>query len=281
MQQSWVAESGSTKTTWVCIDDPDQMPLRTSGLNPNYRSVADLAATLTEELPEDMRAQLGTLSFYGAGCAGDGPRRTMKAVLGAVFENATQLTVEHDLLGAALGLCGGKPGLVGILGTGSHACYFDGERIAAEAVSLGYMIGDEGSGADMGKRLVQDFFYQQMPVEVADAFSAYLALTREELIERIYRQPWPNRFLASLAPFLTRYMEHDYGNRLISNAFGHYVRLHIKPMAGQGGVVHFTGSIAYYFKPVLRAVLQQAGLEIGLVEPDVTQALASYFRQLR
>ena len=280
MPTSWVAESGSTKTTWVCIDDADLAPVRTTGFNPRYHSAADLTAALFEELPEAMRHEVTGISFFGAGCAGPEPRRTMQVALAAAFPQATQLSVEHDLLGAALGLCKGQPGLVGILGTGSHACYYDGECIAAEATNLGYMLGDEGSGCHLGKVLVQDFFYGRMPIAVADAFNAYLPLTRHELIDRVYRQPWPNRFLALLAPFLKNNLSEPYCQTVVAQAFSAFVRTHVLPLAPAGGEVHFTGSIAFHFKRVLQEVLRGAGLELGNLEPDVAQVLAAYYRAL-
>ena len=253
----WLAESGSTKTDWVCYQGPELgMQFATPGFNPSYLTPEQLRDELETALagrPWNVDL-IETFTWYGAGCAGMGPKMAMAQVLMQRFENAG-VTVQHDLIAAARATLGREPGLVAILGTGSHCCSFDGHFIEQEAVSLGYMLGDEGGGADLGRRLLRLYFYGQLPAEESSYLSQTLALTRDAAIERLYRRPWPNRWLASLAPHVAA--RPALRELVAAPALRSFVDTHLLPLASQNKHSEFAavGSISAQFEPELQAAL--------------------------
>ena len=198
-----IADSGSTKTDW-CLGNTktNSRTVRTGGINPFHQSVDEIkeviASTLTPQLGDT--TEFTTIYFYGAGCI---PEKTniVKTALAQNFPKANIL-VESDLLGAAHALCGKTAGIACILGTGSNSCFYDGEKITANISPLGYILGDEGSGAVLGKRLVGDFLKHQLPDDLCRDFLKEYDLTPALILDKVYRQPLANRFLAGLTPFL-------------------------------------------------------------------------------
>ena len=198
-----IADSGSTKTDW-CLGNTktNSRTVRTGGINPFHQSVDEIkeviASTLIPQLGDT--TEFTTIYFYGAGCI---PEKTniVKTALAQNFPKANIL-VESDLLGAAHALCGKTAGIACILGTGSNSCFYDGEKITANISPLGYILGDEGSGAVLGKRLVGDLLKHQLPDDLCQDFLKEYDLTPALILDKVYRQPLANRFLAGLTPFL-------------------------------------------------------------------------------
>lgn len=276
----WLAESGSTKTDWVCYAGPQAgMRFHTPGFNPSYLDNDRLRTELTLALdgrpwePEEV----GDFVWYGAGCAGEEPSARLQHVLTGFLPNAA-IRVEHDLLAAARATQGQKPGLVAILGTGSHCCAFDGTAIGAEAVSLGYMLGDEGGGADLGRRLLRLYLYGQLPPEEIEFLDDSLRLSREDVLEHLYRRPWPNRWMASLTrqialrPYLRQTVAFP--------AFRSFSENHLMPLAVRTGqtTVSAVGSVASHFEAELRTALEPV-LSLHTVLASPLEGLILYHQQ--
>lgn len=197
-----IADSGSTKTTWMEVESGNTVI--TEGLNPHFTSDAQFLAACQQV---NTHFQLSTLSvqlyFYGAGCGAATQRERVAAMLSKAF-GTDDVHVETDMLGACRAVCGHEAGLVGILGTGSNACYYDGRDITLQAVSTGYILGDHGSANHVGRRLLQDYLTGTMPNNIKTLFHKDFPLTNEQFMDAVYHQTNPNRFLASLAPFALR-----------------------------------------------------------------------------
>jgi len=260
----WIAESGSTKTDWACYQGPAAgARFASAGINPSYATpqAVDQALALAITSGPWATSTVASLIWYGAGCQGTEPNAVMQQALHKVWPGA-QIAVCHDLLAAARAALGAKQGLVAILGTGSHACYYSGNAIGQQAVNLGYLLGDEGGGADLGKRLLQAFFYNNLPGQEASFIQDALLLTRDQVINKLYRQPGPQTWLASLAKILA---QRPYLRAAIAQpALATFIKTHVLPLAHATGVntLGAVGSIAAYFKPELEAA---CGAQITLL----------------
>ena len=268
-----IADSGSTKTDW-CIGETTI--IQTTGINPFHQSVEtirkiisnELLPQLTEEVPID------SVHFYGAGCT---PEKSIsvKEALEVYFPQA-YIEVNSDLLGAARALCGKKPGIACILGTGSNSCFYDGERIVSNISPLGYILGDEGSGAVLGKRLAGDCLKKQLPEEICQSFLTTFALTPTDIIEKTYRQPQANRFLASLPPFLSAHREIPEIHLLLVSSFTDFFRRNIMQYDYKYHTVHFAGSIGWYFQEEVREAAKNLNIQTGLFIKNPISELVKY-----
>jgi len=269
-----IADSGSTKTDWALVEGGGVRRLTTAGLNPVHRSTGEIEATLRAEftLPAE---GLAAVFFYGAGCL-PALCEVMEGVLRRVFK-AGQVTVGSDLLGAARALLGHRAGVACILGTGSNSALWDGERIAAHVPPLGYILGDEGSGADLGKRLVAARFKGLLPSEVAEAFDRRYPTTEAEIVEAVYRRPGGGRFLAGFAPFLSEHLDRPATRAIVEAAFTDFFERNLLQYNDIRHLpVAFTGSVASALEEPLRAVLGRHGLTVGRVERAPMDGLVAY-----
>lgn len=203
-----IADSGSTKTTWMQVETGHKVV--TEGLNPHFTTdeVFLAACSLVRQKLSTFHFPL-SIYFYGAGCGSERQRERVKGLLQRAFDT-DQVEVETDMLGACRAVCGHEPGLVGIIGTGSNACYYDGDRITHQAVSTGYILGDEGSANHVGRRLLHGYLTGWMPYNVQELFHKVFPMTNEAFMDAVYHQPNANRFLASLAPFALRNVRFTY-----------------------------------------------------------------------
>ncbi|MBQ8520883.1 MAG: ATPase [Bacteroides sp.] len=256
-----IADSGSTKTDW-CMGDTHPM-IHTRGINPFHQSAEDIRRTLAEELLPRLPKEWSPshIHFYGAGCT---PEKSVivKEVLRTLFPQAS-VEVESDLLGAARALCRKEEGIACILGTGSNSCLYDGEKIIANVSPLGYILGDEGSGATLGKRLVGDCLKRQLPEDICEAFLKETGLTPAEIIDKVYRRPQANRFLASLTPFLSAHREAKEIHRLLVSCFEDFFRRNVMQYHRTDLRVHFVGSIARHFREEVEEAATAFGLQTG------------------
>jgi len=270
-----IADSGSTKTTWSLIEKTGKtQTCITSGINPFFLDKAGILHVLETEFTLPSEANVSVF-FYGAGCI---PSKTevLSEVLKMYF-STEKVSVNTDLLAAARALCGQSPGIACILGTGSNSCYYDGESIVKNVSPLGYILGDEGSGAVLGKKLLADILKNQAPGELAEDFYNTYSITAAEVLENVYRKPLPNRFLAQYTKFLAKHLDHPYIVLLIEDAFGEFIRRNLFQYEDcRQSPVHFTGSIAYYFKEQLREVLVKSGLVPGRITKDPMEGLIAY-----
>lgn len=261
-----IADSGSTKTDWRLITkDNTIQQFVTVGINPNYQSEGEIANILKQldisEMPKE-------LVYYGAGCAADLGKNKITAALKSKF-NKTQITVESDMLGACRSLSGTSPGAICILGTGSNACYYDGESIVRKTPSLGYVLGDYGSGNAMGRKLLHDYLGRRMDSESKDLFETTFQESLNEVLSKTYQQKRPAAYLASFAEFIGDHQGRPYFYNLVYTALREFFENDILLLGIKENIpVHFTGSVAYHFSNILRKV----GVDLNVHVKNIVQS---------
>lgn len=279
MVYNLIADAGSTKTEWVMIDAAGGYvkPFRTVGLNALTASDEEACGVLSEarqRLPED--ADIESVQYYGAGCATPRTCDRMKRLISGIFE-CEHVEVQSDLVGAARSLLGHEHGIACILGTGSNSCLYDGSKIVANTPSLGYVVGDEGSGNAIGRRLLSDYFKKKMPAETAGKFAAHPAADLATSLQNIYREPGANRWLASLANFATENMSDTYIRNLVKDEFHRFIDRNVATYFDltdkHTTPVCFTGGIAATFAPLLEAVCDEESLYLEQITSAPIQGL--------
>lgn len=275
-----IADSGASKSDWVLIDDSgEQIGFQLAGLNPYYLSTAETLQIISKELvPFIETRKIDRLFFYGAGCSSLYKCMMLEEAFQKLFKNA-QIQIESDLLGTARALFGKKEGIACILGTGSNSCYYDGEKIMDNVVSLGYFFGDEGSGAHMGKTFIKDYLLGKLPENIEAAFKKEYNYTRDNILDAVYNLPFPNRFLASFCEFYGDHVSKKYIFDLITNSFREFVINQLEKYDKLREVpISLTGSVAYFFEPLLRQVFHEFDLKIDQIKRTPIHALAEYHK---
>lgn len=263
-----IADSGSTKTDWcVCHQGEVLQRIQTQGINPVHQSDDEIEKIIREMAAQLMNAEsISRVHFYGAGC--HSPK--MQSIVSNALQTALlhcrlqEIRIDSDLVGAAQSVCQGEAGIACILGTGSNSCEFDGKEIVRNTPSLGYILGDEGSGASLGRILIGDWLKGQLPQEVGDAFAKEYGLTQNDIIERVYRQPLANRFLANFTPFLHKHRTEPAIHTLLVGEFTRFFLRNVMVYNTQLPV-HFVGSVAHYFNEELTEAAQSLGLTVGRI----------------
>ncbi|MCB9263034.1 MAG: N-acetylglucosamine kinase [Flavobacteriales bacterium] len=261
-----VADGGSTKCDWALIDRQRHVQSRfeTTGLNPYYLSESELYAALkVNSSINSVKNEVTEIHFYGAGCSDELQIKKLRKTFTGFFPQLSKVFISNDLNGAILATCNNQIGICGILGTGSNACYFNGQNIEKKTHSLGLYFGDEGSGGYFGKMLCKHFFYNQLPEDLAYLFVQKYALKKDEFLDRIYNQPKPNTYLATFFPFVVENKNHPFVAELIANGLKSFVGNHISVYPKVP--VHFVGSVAYELHPFLSEVLHTFGYSLGTV----------------
>ncbi len=275
-----LADSGSTKTDWLLIDNYGKQAARFAsvGFNPFYQNQTIIMEGLRTEVAPHISTSVKEVHFYGAGCADEVTSRPARAALADVFPDTDKISVNSDLLAAARGLCGREAGIACILGTGSNNCLYDGNQIVNNIGSLGFWLGDEGSGGYLGKRLVVHYLHGELPVELHESFqAAYPDVARLSVLDRAYRQPFPNRYFATFAPFLSQHLAHPFIETLVQDAFRIFLNIYVVRHPGSGSLpIHFTGSVAYHFESLLKDVLEEKKLQLGSVRKSPMPGLVQY-----
>jgi N-acetylglucosamine kinase-like BadF-type ATPase len=272
-----IADSGSTKTAWCLTDSADYTAqFLTAGINPFYTGYNEIVTEL-KELSKRLTHTVGAIYFYGAGVASPEKADLMTQCCREVFPTATAEACT-DLLGAARALCGNAPGIVGILGTGSNSCFYDGQRIADTVPPCGFILGDEGSGAALGKQLVADFLQRRLPQEMHHAFQAHSSLTKDEILEQVYRKPFPNRFLASFTTFLHQHQNHHYVHDLLHKSFDNFLTRHIMHYDCARYPLHLLGSVAFYFQHIIKETAGARNIQLGKIEKTALPGLLLYHK---
>ncbi len=274
-----IADCGSTKIDW-CILKGDKLVKQffTTGVNALLMPEDKISATFETELkPQVEGSEIFEVYYYGAGCLSEEICSNVSRSIASVIPSATTISVNSDLLAAARALCGRNPGIACILGTGSNSCYYDGEKICDNVSPLGYILGDEGSGAVLGKLLVGDVLKKQLPAELCEKFLKQFNLDRMKIIENVYKKPAPNRFLASLSPFLIQNIEEPAIHRLVLNAFKSFFVRNIENYANFKEVpVSFVGSVGFYYREVLDEAAKALDITIGTVIKSPMEGLLKY-----
>ena len=273
-----LADSGSTKTDW-CIAENNSIQKRisTRGTNPFFQTPDEIEREIASELiPATAGFPIDRIFFYGAGCAFPEKNEIIRAALAAHFPTAA-IEINSDMLAAARALCQRSAGIACILGTGSNSCYYDGKQICNNVSPLGFILGDEGSGAVLGRRLVGDCLKNQLPSPLKEKFLERFDLTPATILERVYKRPFPNRFLASLSPFIAENLQIPEIRRIVSEGFTDFFRRNVMQYDRYAELpIHFTGSIAYYYRPILEECAQQMKLRIGTILRAPMEGLVTY-----
>ena len=278
-----IADSGSTKTDWcLCNKGSVVLNIQTQGINPYHQTEEAIEEVLREELlPQLTRESRLTahsstsIVFYGSGCANATACNRIKEALFKVLATEN-VTVHSDRLGAARALCGHEEGIACVLGTGSNSCLYNGKEIIANTPPLGYILGDEGSSAVLGRRLVGDCLKNQLPEALRDEFLAEYQLTQEIILEKVYRQPLANRFLASLTPFLSKHKEVPEVHKLLVESFVDFFVRNVKQYRRPWLPIHFVGSIANAFSAELKVAAESLGMELGTIIQSPIEGLVKY-----
>lgn len=272
-----IVDSGSTKAVWALITPDGKISgkLTTEGLNPQYITEHDIQPTMHDLRCQFLKGEdISALYFYGAGCVSPEHNNRFAATLGSML-GIEHVTVESDLLGAARALFGNSEGIACILGTGSNSAYYNGRTLTAGAYAGGFILGDEGSGAVLGRHLISDWIKQTMPADIHRQLTEEYTLTYPEIVNRVYRQPYPNRYLAQFARFIGRHTDHPYISSLLKSEFDSFFARNLSH-CDKHLPVGFVGSIAHYFADQLREAATAAGFTISGIQKTPISALAKY-----
>lgn len=261
-----IADSGSTKTDWALVDSPGVSVVHTQGISPVHQSREDISRIIQDELkPQLGNAVVTDVRFYGSGVRPE-LESVVEAVLRDSFTSVASVEAHSDMLGAARALCGKSEGIACILGTGANSCYYDGNTIAGNTPAMGYILGDEGSGAWIGKRFLHDLYKEILPKNVLVEFEAETGLSLPLIINKVYREPMANRFLASLSPFVHSHKDEAGVRQMLIEGFSDFLNFNILPYKRKDLSVSFVGSIAYFFEAELREAAEITGFTIGAIE---------------
>ncbi|SMC00523.1 N-acetylglucosamine kinase-like [Hymenobacter roseosalivarius DSM 11622] len=273
-----IADGGSTKTNWCLIDDAGtRINFNTEGYNPDFIDTAGIQASLQQNLPDTLELEkIAEVHYYGAGISSAKKAEIVAAAMRAVFTRA-KVVVDHDLLAAARALLGTKPGFAAILGTGTNSCIYDGKEVAVNVDSLGYFLGDEGSGSYIGKRLLRDYLRGFLPDGLQENFRETYGLTRDEILDRLYNQPLPNRFLASFAKYAYDHNNVSYCREIVLDGFkAFFDNLVTKYPNYQNYTFNCIGSVGYNFRDALIQVAKSHDMEVGKIIRSPIDDLVDY-----
>jgi glucosamine kinase len=272
-----IADSGSTKTEWRLVDPKTKETGfgNTSGINPLYQQKHEIIQLLQQELSLRIENEVD-IHFYGAGCISPHVNDIVISSLNSVFPGAS-VTIETDMMAAARSLCQSNEGIACILGTGSNSCYYDGTKIASNISPLGYVLGDEGSGAVIGKRFIGDLLKNQLPKSITQRFFEQYDFTPAQIVESIYKKPFPNRFLAQFTRFIHDHVHEPALENLVKNCFNEFFNRNIRQYAQAERLpVHFTGSVAFIFKDLLMESAAECGFVTGIITKSPMEGLIRY-----
>jgi len=272
-----IADSGSTKTEWCLLEGKKKKQIFTQGLSPYFLSSEQIQNILEYELrPALKKIEPDEIFFYGTGCSNPANVKLVKHAIQKIFTK-TKISVDHDLMGAAKALCGNEKGIACILGTGSNSCYYNGNKIIKNSPGLGFILGDEGSGAYLGRKVVQYYLYNTFDPDLMDRFNAKFGTNAIEILDAVYKKPLPNRYLASFAIFLAENRGHYMIENIIEDGFNDFFFNHVyKYRESWIHPIHFIGSIAYGFKDVLKTMCDAYELQLGTVMKNPIEGLIKF-----
>jgi N-acetylglucosamine kinase-like BadF-type ATPase len=273
-----IADAGATKIQWVVISEGKSSdPIETPGFNPYFMAPQILLNAVEKDLVPFIKSGYVTeVFYYGAGCSTPAKCGIVEDVLKEVFDRA-DFEIHHDLLGAARALFHRKEGIACILGTGSNSCLFDGRNILENVTSLGYLFGDEGSGAYLGKLLLTEYLRKRLPAGIRDAFEKQFGFTVENILDSVYNKPHPNRFLASFARFAGNHREDPFISELLHRNFRDFFRDQVTQYTNykekELGIV---GSVGFHFQDIFKEIASEHGMKVGKVIQSPIEGLSDY-----
>lgn len=272
-----IADSGTTKTDWRSIDVNGNInQYKTSGINPNYMSPEVIKKIFLEELSPQVDVKIDQLHFYGSGCSSQKAKSIINQSFQEVYPDTT-VEVQHDLLAAARALCGHDEGIACILGTGANSCLYDGNDIVENVPSLGFIMGDEGSGTWLGKELLIAFMRKELPDDIRQKLIKRFDLTNEKVIENVYRIPSPSKYIAGFSKFIFQNLKHPYLFLLVHRGLTLFFEKNILQYTDyQQKQVHFTGSVAFYYANILRKVAEEKHVALRNITENPIAGLTLY-----
>lgn len=274
-----IADCGSTKINWCLLNDNEKVAqIFTTGMNALLMTEDEMAERIATELIPNLQGyRVDEIHYYGAGIINDEIKQQVVNALKRNLPNAQAITVDSDLLAAARSLCQHEPGVACIIGTGSNSCYYDGETVVDNVSPLGYILGDEGSGAVMGKLLVGDVLKKQLPQALCDEFLADYKLDRNTIIDRVYRKPAANAFLAQFAPFIIKHIAEPSIHALVLRSFTDFFKRNVANYKNYTQLpCNFVGSIAMLLKDILVEAATPLGITIGTIVKDPMEGLIKF-----
>ncbi|WP_410219955.1 N-acetylglucosamine kinase [Pedobacter sp.] len=275
-----IADGGSTKTNWCLINEAGRkIHFNTEGYNPYFASTEYIEKSLRKNLPDHVEPEkLNEVYYYGAGCSTDANKKIVADAMKSVFINA-KVNIDHDLLASCRALLGDEPGFAAILGTGTNTCFYDGKEITLNIDSLGYFLGDEGSGSYIGKRVLADYMKGFMPKNLSKHFFNVFGLTNEDIFDAIYNKPLPNRFCASFSKFLYDYKAEfpDYTRNVVETAFvAFFENLVIHYPNYKDYLLNCVGSVGYNFRDILSYTADRYEMGVGKIIRSPIDDLVDY-----
>ena len=290
-----VIDAGSTKMGWILMEGHEvKAHFVTKGFNPNYSDRHDLEnivssvetqcyasqKNMLHDLETQGIASLQDIFYYGTGCGNEQNCQIIKEVFQNRFPHA-EIHVTHDLMAVCHAVLGHDKGIACILGTGSNSCVYDGNDIVERAVSLGYLVGDEGSGMHIGREVVRAYFYGFMPEDLRQQFQAVYQLELKDFIQNLYHIEQPSKYLASFAKFAGEHQKHPFIHDLVKNCFKVFIGTSVcRYEVCQTMKVCFIGSVAYHFQDILKESLVEYGLTMGEVMSTPAEGLIRYYQSL-
>ncbi len=277
MRSVLIADSGSTKTQWCLLSGNKKKMIATQGISPYFLNEASLEKILKDELlPKTGNIEVNEIFYYGTGCSNIANISLIKKGLKKHYTKA-KINVNHDLLGAAKALCGDEKGIACILGTGSNSCYYNGKKIIKNSPGLGFILGDEGSGTYLGKKVLQYYLYNTFDAELMDKFKVRYPQTNGEILDQVYKSELPNRYLAGFVSFLIENRGHFMIENIIEDSINDFFFNHIyKYIESWTLPINFVGSVAYGFKDILAAMCKDYELKLGKVLKSPMDGLIKY-----
>ena len=279
-----IIDAGSTKMDWILLDGKEvKARFTTEGFNPNYSDrqvLENMLVSVETQNFASLQQTIQSIHYYGTGCGNEQNCQIIKEVFQNRFPHA-EIHVTHDLMAVCHAVLGHEKGIACILGTGSNSCVYDGNDITEKAVSLGYLVGDEGSGMHIGREVVRAYFYGFMPEELRQQFDATYHLELKDFIRQLYHNEQPSRYLASFAKFAGDHKNIPYIHDLVKGCFKAFIEAFILRIEGCKAMkVSFVGSVAYHFQNILKECLATYGLTLGEISQTPAEGLIRYHQSL-
>jgi N-acetylglucosamine kinase-like BadF-type ATPase len=272
-----IADSGSTKTIWKCTDGAGKVKTAyTAGINPYYNNAEEVAKEVSEAGTQLTGMHIEEVYFYGAGCSTDNQKGIVSKALTKQFGSEV-ISINTDLLGAARALFQKESGIVCILGTGSGSCIYNGENILKSIPSLGFILGDEGSGAFLGKQFIRDFLREDMPEDLLKIMNEEIGIDKEEVLKHVNQDAMPSKYLAGFSKYIHEYLDHMYMHDLVYNSFENFIQEYVIRYHGYRNYkIGFIGSISVIYEKILKEVLDNYQLELRKIEANPIEGLIEY-----
>ena len=280
MRSILIADSGSTKTQWCLLSGDKKKMISTQGISPYFLNDESLGKILSEELlPKTGKTEIDEIHYYGTGCINPVNIALVKRGLKKLYKTAA-VYVNHDLLGAAKALCGNEKGIACILGTGSNSCFYNGKKVVKNSPGLGFILGDEGSGTYLGKKVLQYYLYSTFDAELMDKFKMKYPETTSEILDNVYKADLPNRYLAGFVSFLIENRGHFMIENIIEDSINDFFFNHIYKYRESWSLpINFVGSVAFGFKDVLAEMCRGYELKLGIVLKSPIDGLIKHHKQ--